>query len=186
MKRWQQGEFDECSNQVAFLLDQGWIIPSSASHAASVVFARKADETWHFCLDYSGLNIITQKSVEPLQHIEPLIDETRGSRFFTRLDLAMAYMQFRIRAEDQYKTSFRVPSGQHEFLVGAFGLHGISSVHMRYMHNISGSPSLVFDSAGLLPCVTPAASPPGLAAKVSAVAEWATRLAVQMCVASSA
>ena len=30
--------------------------------------------------------------------------------------------------EDQYKTSFRVPGGQYEFRVGAFGLHSMSSV----------------------------------------------------------
>ena len=52
MKLWSQGELDECHKQVlsvAFLLDQGGIIPSSASHAASVVIARKADGTWRFC-----------------------------------------------------------------------------------------------------------------------------------------
>ena len=27
MKRWSQGELDECLTQVAFLLDQGWIVP---------------------------------------------------------------------------------------------------------------------------------------------------------------
>ena len=59
MKRWSQGELDECRKQIAFLLDQGWIVPSSASHAASVVFARKADGTWRFCQDYRGLNAIT-------------------------------------------------------------------------------------------------------------------------------
>ena len=58
------------------------------------------------------------------------MDETRGARFFTKLDSAMAYMQFGIRAEDcwpaatraWYKTSLRVPGGQYEFRVGAFGL----------------------------------------------------------------
>ena len=102
MKRWSQGELDECRKQVAFLLDQGWIVPSCASHAASVVFARKADGTWRFCQDYRGLNAITQRSVEPLPHVEELVDETRSARFSTKLDLAMAYMQFRIREEDQY------------------------------------------------------------------------------------
>ena len=33
--------------------------------------------------------------------------------FFTKLDSAIAYMQFQIREEDQYKTSFRVPGGQY-------------------------------------------------------------------------
>ena len=60
----------------------------------------------------------------------------------------MAYMQFRIREEDQHKTSFRVPGGQYEFRVGAFGLHGMSSVLMRYMHSIFGRPVLSFDSTG--------------------------------------
>ena len=59
MKRWSQGELDECRKQVAFLLDQGWIVPSSASHATSVVFARKPDGTWHFCQDFCRLNTIT-------------------------------------------------------------------------------------------------------------------------------
>ena len=148
MKRWSQGELDECRKQVAFLLDQGWIVPSCASHAASVVFARKADGTWRFCQDYRGLNAITQRSVEPLPHVDQLVNETRGARFFTKLDLASAYMQFRIREEDQFKTSFRVPGGQYEFRVSTFGLHGMSSVLLRYMHSIFGHSALTFDPTG--------------------------------------
>ncbi len=47
--------------------------------------------------------------MEPLPHcgVDQLVDETRGERFFrvTKLDLAMAYMQFRIREEGQFHTS---------------------------------------------------------------------------------
>ena len=115
--------------------------PLQRLSSASVVFARKAVGTWRFCQDYRGLNAITQRSVEPLPHVDQLVDdETRGARFFTELDLAMAYMQFRIREEDQCKTSFRVPGGQYEFRVGALGLHGMSSVLIRYMHHIFGRP----------------------------------------------
>ena len=78
------------------------------------------------------------------------MDETRCARFFTMLDLASAYHQFRIRAGDQYKTSFRVPGGQFEFRVGAFGLHGMSSLLMRYMHSIFGRSALTFDDDGRL------------------------------------
>ena len=148
MKRWSQGELDECRKQVAHLLDNGWIRPSRAAHAASVVFARKADGSWRFCQDYRGLNAITQRSVEPLPHVDQLVDETRGARFFTKLDLASAYHQFRIREADQFKTSFRVPGGQFEFRVGAFGLHGMSSLLMRYMHAIFGRPESLFDATG--------------------------------------
>ena len=104
---------------------------------------------------------MTQRSVEPLPHVDQLVDETRGARCFTKPDSAMAYMQFRIRKDDRYKTSFRVPGGQYEFRVGAFGLHGMSSVLMppvmRYMHHIFGRPSLIFDASGRVS----AAGPPG-------------------------
>jgi hypothetical protein len=96
---------------VAFQLVQGWIVPSRASHAASVVFARKPDGTWRFCQDYRGLNAITQRTVEPLSQVDQQVDETRGARFFTKLDLASAYWQFQIRLEDHCKTSFRVQGG---------------------------------------------------------------------------
>ncbi len=48
--------------------------------------------------------------LELLPHVDQLVDETRGALFFTKLDLTMAYMQFRIREKDQYKTSFRAES----------------------------------------------------------------------------
>ena len=76
------------------------------------------------------------------------MDATRGVRFFTKPDLAMAYMLFRIRAEDQFKKSLGVSGGQYEFLVGAVSLQGMSSEPMCYIHNIVGRPSLVFDASG--------------------------------------
>ena len=138
------------------MLDQGSIIPSSASHAASVLFVRKEDRSWRFCQDYSGLNAILWRLVEPLLHVGQLVDEMRGARLFTKLDLAMTYMRFRICTEVQYRRSFRVPGGQYKFGVGSFGLHGMSSVLMRYMHHIFGRPSLVLDTS----CRVSAAGPP--------------------------
>ena len=140
MKCFSEGEMEECGKQVAWLLDNGGICPTRSSHAALVVFVRKADSSWRFCQDYRGLNTITQKSVEPLPHVKQLIDETRGARWFTKLNLASAYHQFRIHQSNIHKTSFRVPGGQYEFRVGAFGLHGMVSLLMRYMHAISHCP----------------------------------------------
>ena len=101
--------------------------------------------------------------MEPLPHVDRLVDETRGARFFTKLDLAMAYMQFRIREEDQYKTSFRVPGGQYEFRVGAFGLHGMSSVltrsFTRARSELGGTRSITSD---LSTVIVPAPSRKGL------------------------
>ena len=45
----------------------------------------------------------TQRSVEPLPHV----DDTRGARFFAKLDLAVACMRFRIQEEDRYTSTTR-------------------------------------------------------------------------------
>ncbi len=92
----------ECRQQITQLLNNGWIVPSRASHAASIVFARKADGTWRFCQDFRGS--ITKRSVEPLAHVDQLVDETRGLRVVSKLDLSGAYHRFQFREEDQFKT----------------------------------------------------------------------------------
>ncbi len=64
-------------------------------HTAAVVFARKPDGSWRICYDYRGLNAITRPAVEPLPH-DALLDGTRGSRFFTKLDLASSFHQLQV------------------------------------------------------------------------------------------
>ena len=136
LKRLSAGELEELRAQVNQLLDYGWIRHSTAGHAAAVVFARKPDNTWRICYDYRGLNAITRKAIEPIPHIEALLDATQGAGFFTKLDLASAYNQFGVRAEDRWKTSFRCPIGQFEWNVMPYGLQGASSVLQRYMNRI--------------------------------------------------
>mmetsp|Transcript_17245 Transcript_17245/g.47394 ORF Transcript_17245/g.47394 Transcript_17245/m.47394 type:complete len:98 (-) Transcript_17245:304-597(-) len=49
-----------------------------------------------------------------------------------------------------HKSSFRVPGGQYEFRVGAFGLHGMSSLLMHYMRAILERPNLDFEAESCL------------------------------------
>ena len=134
VKRLSDGELAELRAQLIDLLDRGWIQHSTAGHAAAVVFARKPDGSWRICYDYRGLNAITRPAVEPLPHIDALLDGTRGSRFFTKLDLASSYHQLRVRASDRWKTSFRSQLGQFERNVVPFGMQGASSLLMRVMN----------------------------------------------------
>ena len=56
-----------------------------------------------FCM--TPTKSVSVQFVEPLPHVETveqLVDQTRGARFYPKLDLAMAYMQFQIQEEDQY------------------------------------------------------------------------------------
>ncbi len=77
-KRLSEGGLSELRTQLVDLLDLGWIQHSTAGHAASVVFALKPDGPWRICYVYRGLNAISQPAVEPLQHIDALLDGTWG------------------------------------------------------------------------------------------------------------
>ena len=72
--------------------------------------------------------------MEPLQHIEALLDETRGACWFTKFDLAQGYHQVRRREADLRKTSFRCHLGQFEWKLIPFGLQGSSSILIRVMN----------------------------------------------------
>ena len=105
VKRLCDGELAELR---AHLIDlRCWIQHSTAGHAAAMVFARKPDGSCRICYDCRGFKAISRPADEPLPHIDALLDGTRGSRFFTKLDLASSYHQLRVRAADEWKTSFR-------------------------------------------------------------------------------
>ncbi len=99
-----------------------------------MVFARKPDGSWRICFDYWGLSAITRPAVEPFPHIDALLDGTRGSRFFIKLDLASSYHQLRVRAADLWKTSLLSQMGKFEWNMVPFGLQGASSLLMRVIY----------------------------------------------------
>ena len=90
--------------------------------------------------------------MEPLPHVDQLVNETRRALLHDtgRRDGLYAVPHSGGRP---VQTSFFVPGGQYEFRAGAFkfGLHSMSrSVLpvMRFMHSIFGRPELSFDSTG--------------------------------------
>ncbi len=62
--------------------------------------------------------------VELLPNIDTLLDGTRGSCFFTKLDLSSSYHQLLVLTADRWKTSFRSQLGQFGWRVMQFGLQG--------------------------------------------------------------
>ena len=89
--------------------------------AAPMFFVWKKDGTCRPVIDYRKLNEITIKDSYPLPRIDEMMDRIHRSKVFTKLDLKSGYNQIRIRAGDEWKTTFMTPFSSFRLCVMTFG-----------------------------------------------------------------
>ncbi|GJP39105.1 hypothetical protein CLOM_g23495, partial [Closterium sp. NIES-68] len=95
--RLTQPELQELRNQLDYLLAKGFIRPSTSPFAAPILFTPKKDSGLRMCTDYHALNRVTIKSCYPIPRTDELIDNLRGARYFSKIDLRGGYHQIRLR-----------------------------------------------------------------------------------------
>ena len=117
-------------------LSTGFIRPTSSSLAAPVLFVKKKDGSLQLCVDYQGLNKLTQKDRYPLPLIFDLLDFLSHAKVYTKIDLRHAYHLVCIADGDEWKTAFRMCYGSYEWLMMPFGLTNAPSAFQRFMNMI--------------------------------------------------
>ena len=65
---------------------------------SNLVLVRKKDGNLRYCVDYRGLNAVTQKANYPLPRIDASLESLGGNRLFSSLDM---------RSSGNYKVSVR-------------------------------------------------------------------------------
>jgi hypothetical protein len=129
-------ELAELKKQLDKLLQNGFIKPSLSPYGAPVLFVRKKTGEMRMCIDYRALNKITIKNSYGLPRISELLDQIRGAKYFTTLDLNSGYHQLRVQGNDTHKTAFRTRYGLYEFTVVPFGLTGAPAAFMKFVQSL--------------------------------------------------
>ena len=113
-----------------------FIRPFKSLAGALILFDWKPDRSFHFCVDYWGLNNITIKNRYLLPLIGELLDRLDWVRRFTQLDLTNAHYWMRICEGDEWKIAFRTRYGHFKYQVMPFGLSNAPAIFQEYVNKI--------------------------------------------------
>jgi Predicted aspartyl protease len=130
------GEQEKLDEFLDEQIHTGRIRPSKSPMASPFFFIKKKDGSLRPVQDYRKLNEITVKNRYPLPLINELIDQLRGARYYTKLDIRWGYNNVRIKEGDEYKAAFRTNRGLYEPLVMFFGLTNSPATFQTMMNDI--------------------------------------------------
>ena len=99
----EQGELD---NFLTENLAMGHIRQSKSPMASPMFFIKKKDSSLQLVQDYRMLNDMTVKNKYPLPLISELVNQLRGAKYFTKLDVQWGFNNMRIQEGDKWKATF--------------------------------------------------------------------------------
>jgi hypothetical protein len=116
-------------------LRKGFIRPSSSPAASPVLFVQKPDGALRLCMDYRGLNAVTVKDRYPLPLTKETLNNLKGMKYFSTIDIVSAFNNIRMKKGLEYLTAFRTRFGLYESLVMPFGLTGAPATFQRFIND---------------------------------------------------
>lgn len=118
-------------------LKKGFIRPSSSPAASPVLFVKKdGGKSLRLCMDYRGLNAVTVKDRYPLPLTKETLNNLKGMKYFSTVDIISAFNNMRMKEGTEYLTAFRTRFGLFESLVMPFGLTGAPATFQRYINTV--------------------------------------------------
>ena len=100
------------------------------------MLVQKKEGTWRLYIDYRALNKITVRNRYPIPRIDDLLDQLKGAKYFSNINLKSGYHQVPIELTDVWNTTFKSKESLFEWLVMPFELMNAPATFMRLMDDI--------------------------------------------------
>ncbi|MBW0465092.1 hypothetical protein O181_004807 [Austropuccinia psidii MF-1] len=118
------------------LLSKGFIRVSSSPAAAPIFFVKSKGKADRPCVDYRELNSMTIRDSYPIPHFALLLDNLKGCKLLSKIDLKAAFNLLRVHPDSVPLTAFRTPWGLFEYLVMPFGLANAPATFQRFIQHV--------------------------------------------------
>ena len=115
---------------------KNWIRYSIFSAEAPILFMSKKNNELRLYIDYRDLNAIIIKNRHSLSLISETLNHLYELKIFIKLNFKNAYHRFRIKINNEWKTTFRTRYDYFEYLIISFNLVNTSTTFQTYINKI--------------------------------------------------
>ena len=102
----------------------------------SILFVKKKNENLRLCVNYRNLNLLIIKNRYFLSLIDENFDRFSKIRIYTNFDIIAIYNKFRIKKNDEWKTTFRTRYEHFEYIVLFFDFINVFATFQNFVNKI--------------------------------------------------
>ncbi len=118
-------------------LEKRFIIASRSSFVSSIMFMKKTNESFKFCVDYKKLNQLIKKNRYSLSLIDETLTHLEKTKYFIKLNIRQTFHRIRIAdAEFEDLTTFRIRFDAYKYRVLSFDLCNEFVTYQHYMNDV--------------------------------------------------
>jgi hypothetical protein len=115
-------------------MGKGFIRRSTSEFNAPILVVKKPGGGLRICVNYQGLNSVTQKNQNAPPSIRKTLSRLCKVRIITILDVITAFNNIQIKEGDKYKTAFLTRYRLFEICVMPFGLTNSPATFQSYIN----------------------------------------------------
>ena len=102
---------EKVDEEITWLLEKGYIVPSSSPWASPMVTVRKADWSARLCVDFRKINGLTRQMPFFMPRVEEVVEGIGRAKYISKIDLSKGFYQVPLTETAMQKTAFTCHRG---------------------------------------------------------------------------